>query len=460
MHFRILLAFVLAFTFVAPVHAQEEVSAQVSTQILEIYNPFTFEKKGEIVLPELFEDISYQIADMGTDGQAELIVGASAGQDPEIRILRKDGSEIRRLSVYTPGYRGGVLVKASDVNHDGSMDLITGTREGGGPHIKVMTSHGELISEFFAFDAHYTGGVTIAVGDVADTFGGDEILVAKAEGNQAVLRIFTFDGQLISEWYPFGEDFLGGLNLDVSPTGQILVSRAFGKTPLVRIMNRFGGLDGELMAYYDEFPGGVQAQAIANPNGGWDIFTVPGFSGGPHVVNFNTEGRQLSPGFMAFAGEFNGGLVFEEGDIDGDGQVELVIGKETLGVGPHATIKSIVVDLSDQTLTRYYKGKAEKTYLISSGLVNHPTPVGEFSITRKREKTRMAWVYGPGHPDNYDLPDVPHAMTFVGPYNIHGAYWHNNFGHRMSHGCVNMSLPDAEELYNWTDMGTTVIVQD
>jgi len=36
-------------------------------------------------------------------------------------------------------------------------------------------------------------------------------------------------------------------------------------------------------------------------------------------------------------------------------------------------------------------------------------------------------------------------------YSLHGAYWHNNFGHPMSHGCVNLPVPDAEELYYWTN---------
>jgi hypothetical protein len=36
-------------------------------------------------------------------------------------------------------------------------------------------------------------------------------------------------------------------------------------------------------------------------------------------------------------------------------------------------------------------------------------------------------------------------------YSIHGAYWHNNFGYPMSHGCVNMRPEDAEKIYNWVD---------
>ena len=56
----------------------------------------------------------------------------------------------------------------------------------------------------------------------------------------------------------------------------------------------------------------------------------------------------------------------------------------------------------------------------------------------------------------YDLPNVPSTMYFYNAevpksrgYGIHGAYWHNNFGHPMSHGCVNMRTVDAEKLYHW-----------
>jgi hypothetical protein len=58
----------------------------------------------------------------------------------------------------------------------------------------------------------------------------------------------------------------------------------------------------------------------------------------------------------------------------------------------------------------------------------------------------------------YDLPNVPFTMFFynenVGKtrgFALHGAYWHNNFGHPMSHGCINISNENAEHLYNWAD---------
>jgi lipoprotein-anchoring transpeptidase ErfK/SrfK len=57
-------------------------------------------------------------------------------------------------------------------------------------------------------------------------------------------------------------------------------------------------------------------------------------------------------------------------------------------------------------------------------------------------------------------------MFYYKDWALHGAYWHNNFGHTMSHGCINMRQVDAEALFNWADgpekgkKGTAVSVCD
>ena len=56
------------------------------------------------------------------------------------------------------------------------------------------------------------------------------------------------------------------------------------------------------------------------------------------------------------------------------------------------------------------------------------------------------------------LPDVPYVMYFFSDYGIHGTYWHDNFGTPMSHGCINLSIEDAEWLYNFSEVGTAVNV--
>jgi lipoprotein-anchoring transpeptidase ErfK/SrfK len=117
---------------------------------------------------------------------------------------------------------------------------------------------------------------------------------------------------------------------------------------------------------------------------------------------------------------------------------------------PHA--KRIVIDISDQTLTAFEGTRAVFSTLISGGKAYTPTPVGEFAIYSKIRSQTMS---GPG----YSLPNVEFVAYFYSSYAIHGAYWHNNFGNPMSHGCVNMRNLDAQWLYNWAPIGTPVSVR-
>jgi LysM repeat protein len=112
--------------------------------------------------------------------------------------------------------------------------------------------------------------------------------------------------------------------------------------------------------------------------------------------------------------------------------------------------KWIDVNLTQQRVTAYEGQTPVYSALASTGTWATPTVVGTFQVYVKYVSTRMS---GPG----YDLPNVPHTMYFYKGYGIHGAYWHNNFGTPMSHGCVNLSLPDAEWFYTWAPVGTKVV---
>src|SRR5690606_4948085 len=111
------------------------------------------------------------------------------------------------------------------------------------------------------------------------------------------------------------------------------------------------------------------------------------------------------------------------------------------------------VDLSDQRMYAYEGDTLVRTFVVSTGTWQTPTIKGRFKVWIK---LRSAPMSGPG----YYLPDVPYIMYFSGDYGIHGTYWHNNFGVPMSHGCVNLSIPDAEWAYNFASVGTVVNVHD
>lgn len=119
--------------------------------------------------------------------------------------------------------------------------------------------------------------------------------------------------------------------------------------------------------------------------------------------------------------------------------------------------KHIYIDLAKQLLSAYQGDTLFMQVPVATGKW-HPTPIGEFTIWEKVRATRMT---GGAGADYYDLPNVPYVMFFSGKtapagagFGMHGAYWHDNFGHPMSHGCVNMRTVDAQKLYNWAESGT------
>jgi hypothetical protein len=116
-----------------------------------------------------------------------------------------------------------------------------------------------------------------------------------------------------------------------------------------------------------------------------------------------------------------------------------------------ATSKWIDVNLSRQRLTAYVGNRAVYSTLVSTGTSAHPTPTGTFRIL---DKLRYKSMTGPG----YYLPNVPYTMHFRGGYAIHGTYWHHNFGHVMSHGCVNLPTSAAAWVYYWAPVGTRVYI--
>ncbi len=117
------------------------------------------------------------------------------------------------------------------------------------------------------------------------------------------------------------------------------------------------------------------------------------------------------------------------------------------------TGKWIEVDLSEQRLYAHLGQSTVMTAVVSTGTRWYPTVTGRFHIYAKYQAVRMT---GPG----YDLANVPWTMYFYGGYAIHGTYWHSNFGTPMSHGCVNMTISEAKQLYEWAPHGTLVVVHD
>jgi hypothetical protein len=124
--------------------------------------------------------------------------------------------------------------------------------------------------------------------------------------------------------------------------------------------------------------------------------------------------------------------------------------------GVEAGAAWIDINLFEQTLAAYVGDRMVYATLVSSGLPGWNTPPGLFQVWRKVKRGKMSGAQG--KPDYYFLEDVPWAMYFNQGVALHGAYWHNSFGYKHSHGCVNLAPSDARWLFDWVPEATWVRV--
>jgi hypothetical protein len=116
----------------------------------------------------------------------------------------------------------------------------------------------------------------------------------------------------------------------------------------------------------------------------------------------------------------------------------------------------IDINLRTQYMIVYQGNNVLSRTYVSTGRRGFDTPPGTFYINRKVKVKDMSGVLGGEY---YHVRNVPDVMYFTNRgHAIHGAYWHNNFGYVMSHGCVNLPLGFATWLYNITPIGTKVTI--
>jgi len=132
--------------------------------------------------------------------------------------------------------------------------------------------------------------------------------------------------------------------------------------------------------------------------------------------------------------------------VDGSRIALITSPKRPDGIPPG--VKWIDINLYEQVLEAFDGDRLVYATLVSSGLPQFETPTGLFRIWGKVKLAKMGG--GVKGKDYYFLEDVPYHMYFSQGFAIHGAYWHDNFGIKQSHGCVNIAPRDAYWLFNWT----------
>lgn len=123
------------------------------------------------------------------NGDFRIVTGAGPGGGPQVNVYTSRGDLITSFMAYDASLRSGVYVAAGDVLGKGTPQIVTGAGSGG-PHVKVweLPPTGAPTApsvSFYAFELAYTGGVTVAVGDVRG-LGRPDLIVGAASGSTRV----------------------------------------------------------------------------------------------------------------------------------------------------------------------------------------------------------------------------------------------------------------------------------
>jgi lipoprotein-anchoring transpeptidase ErfK/SrfK len=425
---------------------------------------------------------SIATCDLYGDSRDEIVLGAGPGEEPMVKILKrtrknKTGKKKwkvqKRFYAYQAGMTAGVNVACGQVTKNGRAKIVTAPSVGAGPDVKVFTRKGKQKARFFAYERDFRGGVDVAV---AETKRGQKhrIVTASGRGGETRVRVWRRkNGSAVREWgvKPFASGHTGGGHVtagDVDGDGkdEITVAVAGFSPGVVKTyeVNQSKSIKGEFTVYGDNFRGGVNLASVdVNSDGRAEIITAPAQRGGPDVRFYRPKGKRIGDNFTAYETDFRGGtMLAATTNFDRDPRAEiLTVPRKNTLTGKAKWQKYIEVNLSTQMLYAYENGALVRSFPISSGLAPNFTPVGEFEIMRKVYNMTYSWPYAPGNPANdYNLENVKHNMEFTRYYYFHHAYWHNNFGNPMSHGCINLNWENSQWLYDWTDAGDRVWVHN
>lgn len=256
---------------------------------------------------------SVAMTDFSKDGSVEIIVGAGEGGGPQVRIFDRMGNVKGQFFAYAKTFLGGVNIAVGDTNGDGNSEIITSPASNGGSQIRIFNSNGRIVnSGFFAFNSSIRSGFSIATCDLNND-SKEEILVGAGKGMEPYLKIFNSDGKMLRQYLVYDTRFRGGVNVacgDLNNDGspEIATAPARNGGPHIRIFNYNGLLISQFFAYSSLFTGGVSiAIGDADNNGSDEIITGPGPSGSAHVRIFDIKGVVKSQ-FFAYDEIYTGGI--------------------------------------------------------------------------------------------------------------------------------------------------------
>ena len=258
----------------------------------------------------------------------KIILAPESGLAPKVSILDEDGNFKSSFMAYSEKFYGGVNIAVGDVNNDGKDEIVTAPMTGGGPHIRVFDTYGNLLSEFFAYGADFFGGVNVAIGDI-DGDGKDEIVTAPMFNGGPHVRGFTDKGRVKFQFFAYDKEFHGGVNLaigDMNNDGKddIITAPASNCRPEIKVFDYRQRIKSKFLAFDSDKTSGVEVSVGDVNSDGWEeIIATPTKNASPTIRLFSMKGRQKGE-FMAHSQYLTSGVKVLARDISSDRLPEIL----------------------------------------------------------------------------------------------------------------------------------------